>query len=343
LLRDFERLLGHSGLSFDFGSGIAVAAQLWKPSFGLRGETVSHLLVVFGRATRARSRFGAHAIARYVVVLVFAVATLSLLGGSAAHAAGGGYGPGIAGPAGAPGGFSNIVTTHAFSTTGGTVSANVPGGEAELTVPDGAFSQPIQAIITAPDLAGINAVLPQLGFGGYSAIGGVGISIDDANGKPITGLFVHPLTLTITGPGIGTGNLLVEFTSLSTAATLQDAVFTAGSVTVSLAADPDFAVLAPTPAGSSTAASASANPSTSSSSPPTAVLGEQFTKGGGSSIVGRIVFSVLVVLVIATAGMMLALRRRRPDSFVPRHSSAGTHAKQRRAPAPTFAPKHARS
>jgi hypothetical protein len=305
---------------------------------------VSSLLVVFGRATRARSRPATARIARCVILAIIAVfASLVLFGDSAAHAAGGGYGPGIAGPAGAPGGFSNIVTTHAFGTAGGTVSANVPGGEAELTVPNGAFSQPIQAIITAPDLNGINAVLPQLGFSGYSAIGGVGISIDDANGQPITSLFVHPLTLTITGSGIGTGDLLVEFTSLSTAATLQAAVFTAGSVTVSLAADPDFAVLAPTPASSSAAASTTASPPASGSSPPTAVLGEQFTKGHGSSVFEKSLFTIVVVLVIVAGAMIVMRRRRRPDSFVPRHSSASAPAKQRRAPAPTFAPKHARS
>ncbi len=192
------------------------------------GEGVSHLPVVFGRATRARSGVATGRVARFAALLVFAlVITISLFGDSRAHAAGGGYGPGIAGPAGAPGGFSTIVTTHAFGTTGGSVTAAVPGGQAQLTVPDGAFGQPVQAVITAPDLTGINAVLPQLGFGGYSAIGGVGISIDDANGKPLTGLFIHPLTLTITGSGIGAGDLLVEFTSLSTAATLQAAVFTA--------------------------------------------------------------------------------------------------------------------
>ena len=279
-------------------------------------------------------------IVRRIVLLIFAV-TISLFGDSAAYAAGGGYGPGIAGPGAAPGGFSSIVTTHSFGPTGGTVSANVPGGEAELTVPDGVFSQPIQAIITAPDLSGINAVLPQLGFGGYTAIGGVGISIDDANGTPISGLFVHPLSLTITGSGIGAGDLLVEFTSLSTAATLQDAVFTDGSVTVSLSADPDFAVLAPN--GTSAPAIANASPSSSSSTPPTAVLGEQFTKSPGGSIIGKTLLAVLVVLVVAIGAMMLTLRRRRPDSFVPRHSSSGTQAKQRPAPSPTFTPKHARS
>jgi hypothetical protein len=281
-------------------------------------------------------------IARYVVLMVAVFATISLFGNSAAHAAGGGYGPGIGGPAGAPGGFSNIVTTHAFDVAGGTVSANVPGGEAELIVPDAAFSQPIQAIITAPDLSGINAVLPQLGFGGYTAIAGVGISIDDANGTPITSLFVHPLSLTMTGAGIGAGDLLVEFTSLSTAATLQAAVFTPGSVTVSLAADPDFAVLAPSPAGSSAAASANASPSASGSSAPTAVLGEQFTNGSGGSVVGKVLVTVVAVLVVAGGLMILMLRRRRPDSFIPRHSSTVAPAKQRRAPSPTFTPKHAR-
>lgn len=280
-------------------------------------------------------------IARCAVLLSFAlVATIGLFGDSAAHAAGGGYGPGISGPGAAPGGFSSVVTTHAFGATGGTVSANVPGGEAELGVPDGAFGQSVQALITAPDLSGINAVLPQLGFGGYTAIGGVGITIDDLNGQPISGQFVHPLNLTITGSGIGAGDLLVEFTSLSTAATLQDAVFTDGSVTVSLSADPDFAVLAPSTAASS---AASTSPSSSGSSAPTAVLGEQFTKGTGGSIVGKTLFAVVVVLVVAIGAMMLTLRRRRPNSFTPRHSSAGAPAKQRRGPPPSFAPKHARS
>jgi hypothetical protein len=303
---------------------------------------VSYLPVVFGRAARARSSVAIQRVARCVILLVFAVvATIGLFGDSAAHAAGGGYGPGIAGPAGAPGGFSNIVTTHAFGTTGGTVTATVPGGQAQLTVPDGAFGQPVQAVITAPDLSGINAVLPQLGFGGYSAIGGVGISIDDGNGKPLTELFIHPLTLTITGSGIGAGDLLVEFTSLSTAATLQAAVFTAGSVTVSLAADPDFAVLAPST--TSAAAAANASPSSSGSSPPTIVEGEQFTKGAGGSIVVKTLFAVLAVLVVAAGVLMMMMRRRRADSFTPKHSSSGTPSKQRRAPSPTFTPKHARS
>ncbi len=281
-------------------------------------------------------------ITRSVVMLVVALfASISLFGGSAAHAAGGGYGPGIAGPGAAPGGFSSIVTTHAFGATGGTVSANVPGGEAELTVPGGGFSQPTQAVITAPDLSGINAVLAQLGFGGYTAIAGVGISIDDATGTPITGQFIHPLSLTITGSGIGGGDLLVEFTSLSTAATLQDAVFTDGSVTVSLSADPDFAVLAPN--RTSASAIANASPSTSGSTPPTAVLGEQFTKSPGGSIVGKILLAVLAALVVAIAAMMLIARRRTPDPFVPKHSASRASAKQRRGPTPTFAPKHARS
>ena len=310
---------------------------------------MSHLHVAIGRAARGRSSVETRRVARFAVLLVFAaVITIGVLGDSPARAAGGGYGPGVAGPAGAPGGFSTIVTTHAFGTTGGTVTAAVPGGQAQLTVPDGAFGQPVQAVITAPDLNGINAVLPQLGFAGYSAIAGVGISIDDANGEPLTGLFIHPLTLTITGSGIGAGDLLVEFTSLSTAATLQAAVFTAGSVTVSLAADPDFAVLAPSPASTpsppgaaaatSAAAAANASPSSSGSSPPTVVEGEQFTKSASGSTVDKTLFAVLMILVVAAGVLMLLLRGRRSDSFVPKHSSAGTPGRQS-----TFTPKHARS
>jgi hypothetical protein len=301
---------------------------------------MSSLLVVFGRATRVRSRVSTMRIARCVVVLFAAFATISVFGDSAAHAAGGGYGPGIGGPAGAPGGFSNIVTSQTFGVTGGSVTASVPGGQARLTAPDGAFGQPVQAVMTAPDLSGINAVLVQLGFGGYSAIAGVGISVDDVNGVPLAGQFTHPLALTITGAGIGAGDLLVEFTSLSTAATLQDAVFTAGSVTVSLSADPDFAVLAPS---STASGAAKASPPASGSSAPTAVLGEQFTKSPGGSIVDKSLFATLAVLVVAAGVMMLMMPRRRPDSFTPKHALVATPAKQQRIPVPTFAPKHARS
>jgi hypothetical protein len=277
------------------------------------------------------------------------VAIITVFGDATAHAAGGGYGPGIAGAAGTPGGFNSVVTTHAFSTSGGAITAAVPGGQAQLTVPDGAFAEAVQAVITAPDLSSINAALPQLGFAGYTAIAGIGISIDDANGKPITELFTHPLTLTITGAGIGAGDLLVEFTSLTTAATLQSAVFSNGSVTVSLTADPDFAVLAPSatassPANASASAGATASPTAASSTPPTIVEGEQFTKtGSGISLVEKSVFTVLAALVIVAALIIVMARRRRPDSFVPKHSAAGTPAKQQRAQSPTFAPKHARS
>ena len=304
---------------------------------------MSNLLVVFGRSARA------------AILAISALVAISLFGNSEAHAAGGGYGPGIGGPAGAPGGFNNIVTTQVFNGTGGTVTATVPGCQAKLTVPDGAFDQPIQVVVTAPDLKGINTVLPQLGFAADTAIAGVGVSVDDAAGEPVTTAFVHPLTLTLTCSGIGPGDLLVEFISLTSAATLQDAVFTNGSVTVSLTADPDFAVLAPKvgqsasaaasavpSAATSASATASASPPTSSSSPPAIVEGEHFTKGSGGSIVDKTLLGTLAALVVAAGFVALMMRRRRADPFVPKHSAPRVRNRSRRVSVTTLTPKHER-
>ncbi len=51
------------------------------------------------------------------------------------------------------------------------------GGHAHLTVPRNAFGRTAQIEITTPALTGIQPVLQQLGFGGFSAIGGIGVKV----------------------------------------------------------------------------------------------------------------------------------------------------------------------
>jgi hypothetical protein len=302
----------------------------------------------------------------FAFVLVVIAATLWCA--SSAIATQGGYGPGITGPTGpanAPGGYSEIAATHTFTSTGGVLDATVAGGNAHLTVPKNAFGHTVQVEITTPTLGGIQGALQQLGFGEYSAVGGIGVKVYNTSGNPFVGNFAHPLTLTISGPAIVSGGRLIKFASPSSAA-LAEAVFTAGSVTTTLVSDPDFAVLAPgaatsptTPPAAAAIPSAEAGGAAPSASPPTIVKGEQFTKSNSSNS-GRILLLVTVVAVCCIAIAMM-LRRRHlqaadPYGFAskraeskhsePRHASHATASPRQREPKRnslrTLEPKHSR-
>lgn len=243
------------------------------------------------------------------------------------YAAGGGYGSGN-GPTGVPGGYAIVVTTHTFSSDGGSLIANIPGGQAQLTVPPGAFIGALQIDVTAPDLEAVEAALPKLGLATYRVVAAIGVAISDTNGHKFTGTFAHPLILTIKGSSMGVGNKVIQFTGASTA-TAVAATVSPGVVTVSMLADPDFAVLAPTSAAAaspvaSPAATSSALTSPTgagaltSSSPPTQVLGQTFSRSGrGVSIIA----TVLIVAMVALLGALIIAVRRRPTqtAYARRH------------------------
>jgi hypothetical protein len=305
-----------------------------------------------------------------LLAFVLVVVAATLWCASSAIATQGGYGPGITGPTGpanAPGGYSEIAATHTFSPAGGLLDAKVAGGQAHLTVPKNAFGHTVQVEITTPTLAGIQGALQQLGFGEYSAVGGIGVKVYDTSGKPFVGTFAHPLTLTISGPAIVAGGRLIKFASPSSAA-LAEAVFTAGSVTTTLVTDPDFAVLAPgTTVSATTPPAAAAVPSeggaaagpSASGSAPTIVQGEQFTKSNSSNT-GRITLLVTAIVVFCLAVAMVLRRRHQrlanPYGFVPtrsepkhsepKHSSHASASPRQREPKKsslrTLEPKHSR-
>jgi hypothetical protein len=297
-----------------------------------------------------------------VFVFVFVVIA-SLWWASSATATQGGYGPGITGPTGpanAPGGYSDIVATHTFGAAGGVLDATVAGGQAHLTVPKNAFGRTAQVEITTPGLSGIQAALQSLGFGGFSAIGGIGVKVYDTNGKPFVGTFAHALTLTITGPSVGAGDRLIKFISPSSA-TLEEAVFSPGSVTLTLLTDPDFAILAPVAvaAAASTSPTPSASAAASSSAPPTIVKGEQFTRGSNISESGVRGVAIATAVVFLLAVALLVIRRRRMrvvvggvgavaatgsgPSFEPRHSARGAaKGSERKNSSRSPEPKHSR-
>src|SRR5450432_4305901 len=124
------------------------------------------------------------------------------------YAAGGGYGSGN-GPTGVPGGYAIVVTTHTFGSEGGSLVANIPGGQAHLTVPAGALVGDVQVVVTAPDLGGVEAALPKLGLANYRVVAAIGVQINDTNGHKFTGTFAHPVTLAIEGSAVGVGDQVI--------------------------------------------------------------------------------------------------------------------------------------
>jgi hypothetical protein len=287
---------------------------------------------------------------RVVASALFVVA--SFFAAAPAFAASGGYGAGT-GPSDVPGGYANVVTTHTFGLIGGSLFANIPGGQAHLIVPANAFTRDVQLEVTSPDLGSVRAALPHVGFGNYDVVGGIGIKAYEMNGQPFAGAFGHPLTLAMTGAAFGVGDQVIRFTGASTAIDVGAEV-SPGSVTVLVLEDPDFAILAPLVSAATTAASstASASPSGAAVAPPTAassagvapapsasasaspsVLGEQFTStGGGHSSAAEVGWIALAVVAIAVG--IITLRNRQHEVYAGRHGQANPAHEQRHGGVP---------
>ena len=156
---------------------------------------------------------------------------------------------GQTGPSNVPGAFSNVVTAKTLTTTGGSVSAPVPGGSLDVSVPAGDFSVPVEVEITAPDLTSVNHSLASLGLRGFTAVGGTGISLLTSSGRSFTGRFAHPITVTLTGTGLGlAGERVIELTGASSFVPLPSTLGS-GHITFSILSDPDVVVLSAATAG----------------------------------------------------------------------------------------------
>lgn len=216
---------------------------------------------------------------------------LLVLGAGPAAASGSGYGPPQGGPANVPGAFSNVITARTLTGAGGSVSAPVPGGSLDVSVPPGDFTGPVEVEITAPDLTSVDRALSTLGLSKFTAVAGTGISLLTSSGHKLTGRFAHPITVTLSGVGLGlTGQEVVELTGPSSFVRLPSTLGN-GSVTFSILADPDVVVLSSRTAGSV-------------SSGATAVhTGEPFLGEG-----------IVAGALVAAGGLFVAigLRRRRP-------------------------------
>lgn len=174
-----------------------------------------------------------------------ALAFLVSAGGSA-YAAGGGYGPGAPASNGAPGGFTAVIASKVIGPGGGTLAVTVPGGFLTVEVPLGAFTTSDDVVVTSPDLAATDAGLSSVGFAGFHAVAGAGLSVLDSSGAPVIGRFSLPVTVTITGSSVGTsGEKVLELTGPASAHVVP-ATLSPGSVSVSVTSDPALVAVNPT-------------------------------------------------------------------------------------------------
>lgn len=218
-----------------------------------------------------------------------------------ALAAPGGYGSNAdtsSGAVDAPGGFTESagkVTVDA--TGGGTLTASVPGASgavsAKIYAPAGALPAGAEIIATKPDLTKISPdSLQGAGFSGYRAVAGIGVKAKNADGTDITGKFAKPITVTISGAGLGKdGEKAVMFTGATGASALPATVGT-NSITITIDADPNIAVIDPTSTTTATAGTVANATSTHTGIP---------TEG---------IYAGAAALVLVGGGALMASRRR---------------------------------
>ncbi len=187
------------------------------------------------------------------ILTVASAVGVASLAGSAAFAAGSGYTPTTSPvPTGTPGGYSQVVTAETISpsATATTVMAvTVDGIPVHISVPAGTFSTPVQVIVTAPVLSQVTTGVSALGYSGYVAVAGLGVSVVTSSGKLYSGTFLKPITVTIDNPKIGAGDRVVEWNGQGTFSAVSNASVGAGHASWTFQQDPAFAVLAPKNAG----------------------------------------------------------------------------------------------
>lgn len=165
-------------------------------------------------------------------------AALVLILGGTAFAAGNGYAPPTQATGTAPGGYSQVILNQSVPSNGGALVAVSNGSSFSADIPAADAGTGVTLAITAPtNLSNANNAI--LGFGVALAKDGVGIN----------GTFAAPVTITVDNSSIKAGEVLDYWTG-SSWAPYADAKVSNGSVTVTITADPQFALVSapqPTP------------------------------------------------------------------------------------------------
>jgi hypothetical protein len=133
--------------------------------------------------------------------------------------------------------------------------------------------------------------MSQLGYPGYSVSATVGVSVYNSDGTKNNNFFNGPVTVTVSGPQIAPGQIVLRLDS-TTEATRTEATVSAGKAMITITTDPSFAVVAP-PAGAAV---------------PDGSLAETGSWPGPWS--GTVVGLVLLATAVVAAAVAIALRRR---------------------------------
>ncbi len=143
-----------------------------------------------------------------------------------------------------PGGYTSVVAAKTVTTSGAKFSVTVDGIPVAVNVPAGAFSSPTIVTITAPDLSTVSSALGGVGFSGYTAISGLGITFTNTSNN-----FVNPsipVPVTLTQSSIASNDKVIEWTGSNAAQTVPSSI-SAGTASFSVTqGDPDYAVISPT-------------------------------------------------------------------------------------------------
>lgn len=182
-----------------------------------------------------------------------AAAGTAVLMGTAVYAAGSGYTPTTnPAPTGTPGGYSQVVTAETISpnaTTTTTKTVKVDNIPVTVAVPPGTFSSSVQVVVTAPVLSQVTSGVQSLGFSGYTAIAGLGISVVKSSGQLYKGSFLKPISVTVSNSNIASGDRVVQWNAAGAFSQVASASIHQGKASWTFQQDPAFAVLAPKNSG----------------------------------------------------------------------------------------------
>jgi hypothetical protein len=144
-----------------------------------------------------------------------------------------------------PGGFSCILTSQTLGPAAKVIKVSLGTITAGISIPAGDFRTPVQITVTEPFGSGScsgGAGIGDAGFPGFSALGGIGIQVQQ-HGKNLL-QFPAPMTVRLGGSAhIHAGHRLVHWTGVKYK--LAPESFTRHAVTTHISTSTDLALLVP--------------------------------------------------------------------------------------------------
>jgi hypothetical protein len=174
-----------------------------------------------------------------LTVTTAGVLIVLMLSSNAAFAAGNGYAPGAgAPPSAAVGGFTNVVTTRTFPSSGGIIRGSANGATGTVVIPGGSLPKGGQVVITTGTPRSIN-----LGAN-YSLVSAFSVVIlNPKTGAKLAGPFHPAIRITIGDRSITHNDIVVNVTGPGQVSTISGAHILKGQAIVSFTRDSNLAVV----------------------------------------------------------------------------------------------------